>query len=82
MNHGLTFACTDTSNSSFVRLDIWDIPGQVDFFDQVSDFKNVFGGWGALVFVIDAQVRPSLFAGVECEAEFSCPSSNNSSGVF
>ncbi|CAN7981779.1 unnamed protein product, partial [Ixodes pacificus] len=45
----------DTSNSSFVRLDIWDIPGQVDFFDQVSDFKNVFGGWGALVFVIDAQ---------------------------
>ncbi|KAG0415076.1 hypothetical protein HPB47_007762 [Ixodes persulcatus] len=49
------WAPKDTSNSSFVRLDIWDIPGQVDFFDQVSDFKNVFGGWGALVFVIDAQ---------------------------
>lgn len=45
----------DISNSSFVKLDIWDIPGQVDFFDQVFDFKNVFGGWGALVFVIDAQ---------------------------
>ncbi|CAN7988228.1 unnamed protein product [Ixodes hexagonus] len=44
----------DISNSSFVRLDIWDIPGQLDFFDQV-DFKNAFGGWGALVFVIDAQ---------------------------
>ncbi|KAH7947191.1 hypothetical protein HPB52_008199 [Rhipicephalus sanguineus] len=30
----------DISNSSFVKLDIWDIPGQVDFVDQVSDFKN------------------------------------------
>ncbi|XP_050027194.1 ras-related GTP-binding protein C isoform X1 [Dermacentor andersoni] len=45
----------DISNSSFVKLDIWDIPGQVDFVDQVSDFKSVFDGWGALVFVIDAQ---------------------------
>lgn len=46
----------DISNSSFVKLDIWDIPGQVDFAEPVSDFKNVFGGWGALVFVIDAQI--------------------------
>ncbi|XP_064489141.1 ras-related GTP-binding protein C-like isoform X2 [Ornithodoros turicata] len=45
----------DISNSSFVKLDIWDIPGQVDFFDQVFDVKTIFGGWGALVFVIDAQ---------------------------
>merc|ERR1719436_2064901 len=46
----------DISNSSFVQFYIWDFPGQVDFFDTVTfDTELIFGGCGALVFVIDAQ---------------------------
>ena len=46
----------DISNSSFVRFEIWDFPGQIDFFDSTFDSDTIFGGCGALVFVIDAQV--------------------------
>ncbi|GFS07654.1 Ras-related C3 botulinum toxin substrate 1 [Elysia marginata] len=45
----------DISNSSFVQFQIWDIPGQIDFFDQAFDSEYIFGGCGALIFVIDAQ---------------------------
>ena len=46
----------DISNSSFVQFYIWDFPGQIDFFDTVTfDTDQIFGGVGALVFVIDAQ---------------------------
>merc|ERR1719209_1370133 len=46
----------DISNSSFVQFYIWDFPGQIDFFDTVTfDTELIFGGCGALVFVIDAQ---------------------------
>ncbi|KAG8178644.1 hypothetical protein JTE90_010555 [Oedothorax gibbosus] len=45
----------DISNSSFVQFQIWDFPGQIDFFDQTFDSEMIFGGSGALVFVIDAQ---------------------------
>ncbi|XP_030755378.1 ras-related GTP-binding protein C [Sitophilus oryzae] len=45
----------DINNSSFVQFQIWDFPGQIDFFDNCFDFDNIFGGCGALVFVIDAQ---------------------------
>ncbi|KAF8768259.1 ras-related GTP-binding protein C-like [Argiope bruennichi] len=45
----------DISNSSFVQFQIWDFPGQIDFFDQTFDSEMIFGGTGALVFVIDAQ---------------------------
>ncbi|XP_035233806.1 ras-related GTP-binding protein C-like [Stegodyphus dumicola] len=45
----------DVSNSSFVQFQIWDFPGQIDFFDQTFDSDMIFGGSGALVFVIDAQ---------------------------
>ena len=46
----------DISNSSFVQFYIWDFPGQIDFFDTVTfDMDMIFGGVGALVFVIDAQ---------------------------
>ncbi len=47
----------DISNSSFVQFQIWDFPGQVDFFDPAFDCELIFGGCGALIFVIDAQVR-------------------------
>jgi len=45
----------DVSNSSFVQFQIWDFPGQIDFFDPAFDSEVIFGGCGALVFVIDAQ---------------------------
>lgn len=46
----------DINNSSFVQFQIWDFPGQIDFFDASFDSDTIFGGCGALVFVIDAQV--------------------------
>ncbi|XP_048524984.1 ras-related GTP-binding protein C isoform X2 [Dendroctonus ponderosae] len=45
----------DINNSSFVQFQIWDFPGQIDFVDTCFDFDMIFGGCGALVFVIDAQ---------------------------
>jgi Ras-related GTP-binding protein C/D len=48
----------DIANSSFVQFHIWDFPGQIDFFDPTTfDSDMIFGGCGALIFVIDAQVR-------------------------
>eukprot|EP01137_Pigoraptor_chileana_P026903 Opistho-2@8859 len=46
---------SDISNSSFVQFQVWDFPGQIDFFDPTFDSDNIFSGCGALVFVIDAQ---------------------------
>ncbi|KAJ6642278.1 Ras-related GTP-binding protein C [Pseudolycoriella hygida] len=45
----------DINNSSFVQFQIWDFPGQIDFFDASFDSDMIFGGCGALVFVIDAR---------------------------
>lgn len=45
----------DINNSSFVQFQIWDFPGQIDIFDNCFDSDMIFGGCGALVFVIDAQ---------------------------
>jgi len=45
----------DISNSTFVQFQIWDFPGQIDFFDPTFDSELIFGGCGALIFVIDAQ---------------------------
>lgn len=50
----------DINNSSFVQFQIWDFPGQIDFFDPAFDSEMIFGGCGALVFVIDAQVCPQI----------------------
>jgi Ras-related GTP-binding protein C/D len=46
---------SDISNSSFVQFQIWDFPGQIDFFDGTFDAEKIFGDCGALIFVIDAQ---------------------------
>lgn len=48
---------TDISNSSFVQFQIWDFPGQINFLDPAFDSDLIFGGCGALIFVIDAQVN-------------------------
>ncbi|XP_029977190.1 ras-related GTP binding Cb [Salarias fasciatus] len=45
----------DISGSSFINFQIWDFPGQVDFFDPTFDSEMIFKGAGALIFVIDAQ---------------------------
>ncbi|XP_068705235.1 ras-related GTP-binding protein C-like [Montipora foliosa] len=50
----------DISNSSFVQFQIWDFPGQIDFFDPAFDSEVLFEHCGALVFVIDAQVNPDI----------------------
>lgn len=47
----------DVSNSSFVNFQIWDFPGQIDFFDPTFDYEMIFRGTGALIFVIDSQVK-------------------------
>jgi len=46
---------SDISNSSIIRFQIWDFPGQLDFFDPTFDSEAIFGGCGAIVFIIDAQ---------------------------
>eukprot|EP01094_Clydonella_sp_ATCC50884_P011172 TRINITY_DN2097_c0_g1_i1.p2 TRINITY_DN2097_c0_g1~~TRINITY_DN2097_c0_g1_i1.p2 ORF type:complete len:362 (+),score=144.69 TRINITY_DN2097_c0_g1_i1:57-1142(+) len=45
----------EISNSSFVQFQIWDFPGQVDILDPAFDVDLIFGGCGALVYIIDAQ---------------------------
>uniref|UniRef100_A0A0A9ZEL5 Ras-related GTP-binding protein C n=1 Tax=Lygus hesperus TaxID=30085 RepID=A0A0A9ZEL5_LYGHE len=45
----------EVANSSFVQFQIWDFPGQIDLFDGSIDYTQIFGGCGALIFVIDAQ---------------------------
>ena len=41
--------------SSFMDFQIWDFPGQLDYFDPDYDDADIFTGVGALVWVIDAQ---------------------------
>jgi hypothetical protein len=43
-------------DSSFIDFQVWDFPGQMDFFDPTFDTTAIFGEVGALVFVIDSQV--------------------------
>lgn len=45
----------DVSSDSFINFQIWDIPGQIDYFDPAFDLEVIFGSAGALIFVIDAQ---------------------------
>jgi Ras-related GTP-binding protein C/D len=44
--------------SSFIDFQVWDFPGQIDFFDPTFDLDSIFGEMGALIFVVDAQVLP------------------------
>lgn len=44
------------NSRSFIDFQIWDFPGQVNFFDgSAYDAKEIFDTVGSLVFVIDAQ---------------------------
>lgn len=51
-----------TDNPIVCFWQIWDFPGQIDFFDPAFDSEVLFGHCGALVFVIDAQVHVCLHA--------------------
>ncbi|KAK2708785.1 ras-related GTP-binding protein C-like [Artemia franciscana] len=42
-------------NSTFVQFEIWDFPGQYEFYDSTFDGDLCFGDCGAIIFVIDAQ---------------------------
>ena len=46
---------------SFIDFQIWDFPGQVNFFEMTYDSQEIFGAVGALIFVIDAQVKIFLY---------------------
>jgi Ras-related GTP-binding protein C/D len=46
---------TDVSSSSFVQFQVWDFPGQLDYFDSAFDSEKIFGECGAVIFVLDSQ---------------------------
>ena len=41
--------------SSFMDFQVWDFPGQLEYFEPSFDLEDIFGSLGALVWVIDAQ---------------------------
>ncbi|KAF0500663.1 Ras-related GTP-binding protein C [Gigaspora margarita] len=41
--------------TSFIDFQVWDFPGQINYFDSAYDSNMIFGDYGALIFVIDAQ---------------------------
>lgn len=41
--------------SSFMEFQVWDFPGQLEYLDASFDLEAIFGNYGALVWVIDAQ---------------------------
>jgi len=43
------------SMHSFMDFQVWDFPGQLDYFDPTFDTAEIFSEIGALVWVIDAQ---------------------------
>eukprot|EP01012_Entosiphon_sulcatum_P029766 TRINITY_DN3640_c0_g1_i1.p1 TRINITY_DN3640_c0_g1~~TRINITY_DN3640_c0_g1_i1.p1 ORF type:complete len:357 (+),score=96.82 TRINITY_DN3640_c0_g1_i1:28-1098(+) len=45
----------DVSNNSFVQFQIWDFPGQIDFFDPTFDAEQIFHNCGSLVYIVDSQ---------------------------
>src|SRR5688572_29197639 len=55
------FFFKDILNGSFFQFQVWDFPGQLDFFDNAFDSDSIFGNFGALVFVVDAQVNYKQF---------------------
>lgn len=42
-------------NSSFMDFQVWDLPGQIDYLDPSFDADSIFGGVGAMIWVLDAQ---------------------------
>lgn len=40
--------------SSFMDFQVWDLPGQIDYLDPDFDAESIFGGVGAMIWVLDA----------------------------
>src|SRR5579862_7669276 len=52
--------------SSFIDFQVWDFPGQIDFFEPTFALDAIFGEMGALIFVVDAQVLTSSLRCLVC----------------
>ncbi|KAL9630749.1 MAG: hypothetical protein Q9164_006260 [Protoblastenia rupestris] len=39
---------------TFMDFQIWDLPGQIDYLDPSFDAESIFGGVGAMIWVLDA----------------------------
>ncbi|TLS27576.1 hypothetical protein PpBr36_05185 [Pyricularia pennisetigena] len=52
----LFMTCHHAARQSFMDFQVWDFPGQIDYFDSPNfDMDAIFGEIGALIWVIDAQ---------------------------
>ncbi|PAA60391.1 hypothetical protein BOX15_Mlig000622g1, partial [Macrostomum lignano] len=45
----------EVSDCSFIQFSVWDVPGHIDYMNDVFDANDTFSSTGAIVFVIDAQ---------------------------
>lgn len=43
------------THCSLIQFQIWDFPGQINYFDAELDMDMIFGECGCIVFVIDIQ---------------------------
>ncbi|KAJ5079687.1 hypothetical protein M0811_03997 [Anaeramoeba ignava] len=50
-----TLVQSDISNSSFIKFQIWEFPGQLDFFDSTFDSIGIFDNCQTIIYVIDSQ---------------------------
>ena len=46
--------CAKEKHSTFMDFQIWDLPGQIDYLDPSFDAESIFGGVGAMIWVLDA----------------------------
>ena len=52
---------SESVSSSFINFETIEFPGQMSLFDSALDSVSTFNRYGALLFVIDAEVRELLF---------------------
>ncbi|SLM41348.1 gtr1 g domain containing protein [Lasallia pustulata] len=50
-----TTAIKKEAMHSFMEFQVWDIPGQIDYLEPSFDADGIFGGVGAMIWVLDAQ---------------------------
>jgi len=52
---GATFKIKRHMLQSFRTFQLWDLPGQIDYFNTDFDFYSIFSNTGVVVWVLDAQ---------------------------
>ncbi|KAK4467953.1 hypothetical protein MN116_000219 [Schistosoma mekongi] len=50
----------DVSECSFIKFQIWDFPGHIDFCDETFQSEAIFLASCAIIFIIDAQPCPLI----------------------